>query len=93
MGQWKDGRVGVYKGLRLESYEFGCLKHFQSGSQLSLARDDPPYYARMLREVLHFFQTGVSPVEPQEMFEIIAFLEAAEASKQRAGAWVELEQI
>ncbi len=93
VGQWEDGRVGVFKGLRLDSYEFGCLKHFKTGSQLCLARDDPPYYARMLREVLRFFQTGLPPVRPQETFEIIAFLEAAGRSSAQGGAWIVLESL
>jgi hypothetical protein len=92
-GLWEDGRVGTFKGLRIEQAEFGCLLHTTQGTQCQIARDDPPYYFNMLREVLRFFRSGIPAVEPPETFEIIAFIEAAERSKTLGGAWVDLETL
>jgi hypothetical protein len=50
-------------------------------------------YRGLLVEIVKFFQTGVSPVDPDETLEIIAFMEAAELSKSRGGAAVSLAEI
>jgi hypothetical protein len=39
----------------------------------------------MLREVVKFFQTGVSPVPIEETMEIFAFMDAAQRSKEAGG--------
>jgi hypothetical protein len=43
--------------------------------------------------VAKFFQTGISPVSPEETIEIFTFMEAADESKRRNGAAVDLEEI
>jgi hypothetical protein len=40
-----------------------------------------------------FFQTGKAPVSPEEMLEVIAFMEAADLSKQRQGAAARLDEV
>jgi len=47
----------------------------------------------MLREVVKFFQTGVPPLQVEEMLEIMAFMQAAELSKQRGGSKVPLSEL
>jgi hypothetical protein len=47
----------------------------------------------MLREVVKFFQTGVPPLSAEEMLEIIAFMQAAELSKERGGSDVPLLEL
>jgi CxxC motif-containing protein len=42
---------------------------------------------------MNFFQTGVAPVKPEETIEIIAFLEAADLSKQQGGAPVKISDV
>jgi hypothetical protein len=39
---------------------------------------------------MKFFQTGVAPVKPEETIEIMAFMEAADESKNKGGAQVRL---
>lgn len=85
-GAWPDGRTGVVLGTRFEGYEFGCLVHTRSGARLGVAKNDPPYYALLAKEIAGFFQSGQSPVDIQETLEITAFLEAAEQSKIQNGA-------
>jgi hypothetical protein len=44
-----------------------------------------------LQEVIPFFQSGVSPIEIQETLDIVAFLEAADVSRDQGGAVVALK--
>jgi hypothetical protein len=39
----------------------------------------------MLDKILEFFRTGVSPIDSQVTLEIIAFLEAANKSRESGG--------
>ncbi|MCG7853951.1 MAG: hypothetical protein MIO92_15630, partial [Methanosarcinaceae archaeon] len=50
-------------------------------------------YNPLLIEIIKFFQTGVLPVSPEETTEIFAFMAAAEESKKRGGAVVELDEV
>ncbi len=54
---------------------------------------DGPPYAGMLREVVKFFQTGVPTLRVEEMMEIMAFMQAAELSKQKGGSDVPLSEL
>ncbi len=92
-GTWQDGRSGVALGTRFEGYEFGCLVHTRAGARLGIARDKPPYYARLLQEIVRFFQSGQPPVDAHETYEIIAFLEAANQSWAENGAPVALSPL
>ncbi|MBN1876032.1 MAG: Gfo/Idh/MocA family oxidoreductase [Anaerolineae bacterium] len=85
IGEWADGRLGILNGTRIESHTFGCVVHRADGTRASVAGSDPPYYALLLKQVVSFLQTGVSPILPEETFEIIAFLEAADLSKAQGG--------
>jgi hypothetical protein len=42
---------------------------------------------------MKFFKSGVPPVSPDETLELIAFMEAADLSKARAGAPVLLTDV
>jgi hypothetical protein len=47
----------------------------------------------LLTEIIRFFQTGKPPVESEDTLEMCAFMEAADESKRRKGASVDLEGI
>ncbi len=92
VGRWKDGRIGLVRGIRHGPRDYGAIvyggksiRHSQSfGGTL---------YKELLGEVVKFFRTGVSPVPNQETLEIMAFMEAAELSRRRGGAPVKLEEL
>ncbi len=86
VGEWRDGRAGVMRGMRLERGDFGCVVHTNTATRLGLAGATPPYYYTLLTRIMAFFRTGVSPIPLEETFEIVAFLEAAERSKAQGGA-------
>jgi hypothetical protein len=92
-GQWSSGRVGVVRGTRFEKSAFGCVVHTSGGARCGLAQATPPGYYLLLQRVAEFLKTGVSPVDVRETYEIIAFLEAADRSKERGGAAVPLESL
>jgi hypothetical protein len=47
----------------------------------------------LLVEIVKFFRTRIPPVNPEELLEIIAFMEAADISKHRGGAPVKLAEV
>ncbi len=90
--QWTDGRIGVFHGFRKGDHGYGATVYTTRGVRLS----DPvkgATYKQLLMEIVKFFQSGVPPVKPQETLEIFAFMDAAQLSRQRAGARVELREI
>ncbi len=44
-------------------------------------------------KIIEFFNTGIVPVSPEETLEEFAFMAAAEESKLKGGASIELEMI
>ena len=46
----------------------------------------------MLKEVIKYFNTGISPVSSEETLEIFTFMEAADESKRRGGASVNMSE-
>ena len=91
IGEWRDGRLGVVRGTRLTHGDFGCVVHTESATRVGLASGVPPYYHLMLKRVLEFFQTGMSPINIDETLGITAFLEAAELSREQGGRTVETD--
>lgn len=90
MGQWKDGRIGTFRGLRDGKKDYGGTAFGSEGIQAI-----GPYggYRPLVVEIVKFFRTGKPPVEAQETIEIYAFMEAADESKRRGGAPVTLEEV
>ena len=46
----------------------------------------------MLKEIVKFFQTGVSPVSETDTMEIFAFMDAAQKSKEQGGKPIKLKR-
>ena len=92
-GRWSDGRIGTVRGTRFEGGAFGCTVYTGGGVVHGLMENAPPPYAMMLKEVVEFFRTGQSPIAPAETVEVMAFLDAAEQSRQANGAPVALADV
>jgi len=90
VGVWDDGRIGTVRGLRFSQHQFGCCVFTDKSTAHGVASSEPPGYSLLLEQVMRFFQTGVSPVEIGETVEIMAFLDAAEASLAKGGEAVDL---
>ncbi|MDO6430807.1 Gfo/Idh/MocA family oxidoreductase [Flavitalea sp. BT771] len=86
-GVWNDGRIGTFRGTRTGQHEYGGTVFGEKG----VARVGPySGYEALLRQIIRFFGTGVSPVSEDETLEIYAFMEAADESRRKGGAAVSL---
>ena len=85
-GIWKNGRTGIFRETR------GYTGQAQ-GEKGNLPVGAYDGYAPLIVEVVKFFETGQSPVAPEETLEILAFMEAADESKRRDGAPVTLAEM
>jgi len=81
-GVWEDGRIGTVRGSRRGTGRFTALIHRCEGSRfIDAGASDKPWYASLLEQVMIMF-TGERAVLPaEETLEVIAFLEAAEKSR------------
>lgn len=89
LGSWKDGRVGVFRGLRMGEKGFGGKVFGSKGIPLLGFNG----YVPLVKEIVQFFHTGVSPVSNKETIELYAFMEAADRSRSLNGKPVALKSI
>lgn len=99
VGEWRDGRIGVVRGIREGEDEYGQVV-FGRETILTAPPPEAPappagrsgYYG-LLTAIVEFFRTGTSPVPIEETLEIMAFMEAADVSKERNGAPVAISEV
>lgn len=92
VGRWADGRLGTVRANRQGSYAYGftCFgERAVAPAQIDLSR----LYSDMLRVVVEMFQSGSWPLSPAELVEPIAFMVAAQRSKESGGAEVSLAGV
>lgn len=90
VGEWEDGRIGVFRGLRDGKTGYGGMAFGTEGMvEAGLYQG----YEHLVAEIIQFFKTGIPPVKAAETIEIFAFMEAAELSKKRAGKRVGLREV
>ena len=89
-GIWDDGRIGTFRGIKSGKQDYGGIAYGKSGI-LHLG----PYngYDPLLIKIIEFFKSGIPPVDERETLAILAFMEAADVSKNTKGARVTLAQI
>lgn len=89
-GVWGDGRVGTFRGTRTGQHEYGGTVFGEKG----VARVGPySGYEALLRRIVQFFGTGISPVSEEETLEVYTFMEAADESRRKGGAVVSLAAV
>jgi hypothetical protein len=91
VGTWKDGRIGEIRGLRSSPRQYGAVVF--GAKKIAVSGTPDGSYRPIVQEIVKFFQTGESPVTPEVSLEVLAFMEAADRSKERNGAPVALERI
>ena len=89
-GQWKDGRVGVFRGVKKGDYKPVVTVWGDKGT---VQTEKGFSYDGLVRTMAEFFHTRKPPVDPQETLEIIEFMTAAQVSKDRGGAEVRLDEL
>jgi len=91
VGTWADGRRGVFRqenGMDRKGY--GGVAVGEKGEAAVGAYDG---YDVLLFEIVEMFRSGKAPVDAAETLELYAFMEAADESKRRDGAEVDLQQV
>jgi len=86
-GVWSRGRVGTLHALKKPPSPHKVILF---GSKAVAEQKGSGDYAPLVREIMRFFQTGRSPVSPEETLEIFAFMEAADESKRLGGQRVSI---
>ena len=90
VGEWKDGRLGTFRGIRQGGGGYGGTAFAEKGVEPIGGYDG---YKPLLVEIVKLFRTGVSPVSEEETLEIYAFMEAADESKRQGGKPVTLASV
>lgn len=88
VGRWRGGRLGSVRPLS-SGGRYGAVV-FRAEAILQSDPKAKDAYGELVREVVRFFQTGVSPVPHEETLEIFAFMDAAQRSKAAGGAPMKL---
>lgn len=90
VGTWKDNRIGSFRGTRSGRHGYGGTVFGAKGIK-NLGKFGG--YVPLLYQIVEFYNTGISPVNPDETLEILAFMEAADESKKKKGVPVEIDKI
>ncbi|MFC1757938.1 Gfo/Idh/MocA family protein [Planctomycetota bacterium] len=90
VGTWADGRIGTFRGIRSGHRGYGGTAF---GSTANRPIGDYAGYRPLVVEIVKFFRTGKPPVSSAETIEIYAFMEAADESKRRGGAPVDVAEV
>jgi virulence factor len=89
MGEWGDGRLATVRGTRQGSYGLGFTAFTEK--KVIPAASTRYYYRELLKQIVEMMRSGQSPLSGEEMVEVVAFQEAANASMSRAGGPVAIE--
>ena len=88
VGKWDDGRLGSFRAIVKGPQTYGGTV-LVSGKTLPAGGYEG--YKELLKEILRFFRTGVSPVPAAETIEIFTFMKASNMSKADGGRTVKME--
>lgn len=84
-GQWKDGRVATFRGIRRGQSKYGALA-FTAQSVQPVPIGEKYSYRELLKKIVELFESKKSPLDIAETLEIVAFIEAANKSGPNHGA-------
>jgi predicted dehydrogenase len=90
VGEWSDGRLGTFRGIRDGNGGYGATVFFEKGVRY-LTPDTGTLYVHLMKEILEFFKTGKSPILQQDTIAMFEFMEAADKSKEKSGQVIELQ--
>ena len=97
VGTWPDNRLGVVRAMRVGTRGSGGSAYGdkgiitlgrESGGSESKNRVNPAY-----QKMIEFFDTGIVPVSEEQTLEVMAFMEAADESKNNGGRPAELAAV
>ncbi len=88
--KWKDGRVGVYYGLK-SGEKRPMLQVW--GDKGTTESSGPEGYDGLVKAIAEFFHTGRQPFDQAQTLEVFEFMTAAQLSKHLDGAEVPLAEL
>lgn len=92
VGKWKDGRTGVYRGIKQGTSSYGMTVFGEKKIRHTMYNPDIPVYSMLIKEIMKFFRSGNPPFPIQETLEIIAFIEASLISEKEKRP-VEIKEV
>ena len=90
VGNWDDGRVGVFRGVRKGRSGFGGTAFGEKGIASNGVFTG---YRPLVVAIVKFFRLGIAPVSNEETIEIYTFMEAADESKRLGGIPISLSEV
>lgn len=88
---WTDKRVGVMRGTRRGAHAYGFVAWGESEVRTS-GIDTAYIYRELCKQQVQLFETGKSPIDPNETIELVCFMDAALESSKKGGEWVALKK-
>ncbi len=82
VGLWKDGRIGVYRGIKQGEASYGMTVFGEKKVIHTTYNPDIPMYSMLIKEIMKFFQTKIAPFPIEETLEIVAFMDASLISEK-----------
>jgi predicted dehydrogenase len=74
--EWEDGRHAIIRGEYEWHSRFGVTFHTKnSHHHADITKDTKPFYASLLEQIIHFFQTKESQVPKEETLEVMRLIE------------------
>jgi len=90
VGNWENGRIGVFRGIRKGRSGFGGTAFGEKGiASIGVFSG----YRPLVVATVAFFRSGKPPVSEEETIEIYAFMEAADESKRLGGIPVNVDEV
>ncbi len=89
-GVWKDGRIGTIRGVRRWPTGIAGTAFGEKGTA-PLGPFSEQAYLGLVQQIVHFFDTGIPPVDSSDTLELFAFMQAADRSSRRKGTFVSLD--
>ena len=83
-GVWQDGRIGTFRKGKYGVKVTGTKGNAESGGGS---------YGPLVQEICTFFRTGKPPVPAEETINLVAFMVAAEESKNQGGKAVSIDSV
>ena len=90
VGLWEDGRIGTFRGLRNSAHTYGGTAFCEKNVVPAGGYEG---YEELLKSILAFFRTGITPVSKEETIEIYTFMETANESIRQGGKPVKTKEV
>ncbi|MEZ4774902.1 MAG: Gfo/Idh/MocA family oxidoreductase [Bacteroidia bacterium] len=90
VGEWADGRIGTFRGIREGHQTYGGTAYGTTGVAAAGLYEG---YEHLVVEIVKFFKSGIPPVSKEETLEIYAFMTAADISKAKGGKAVKIADV